>query len=274
MTREAGPTAVGGGSPGAAVRSGLAGRLTAAVGLPVLGTAGTVLAWWAAIGIFNIPDYLLPTPEQVGAAFAQQPGYLLDNAQVTLAETLAGFALAAVGGVLVGALLACSRRIELALSPTLVALNAVPKVAFAPLLVMWLGFDTSPKIVMVVLVCFFPVVLSTLAGLTATPADLAELARSLSASPWHTFVKIRFPAALPHIFVGLKTAMPLAVIGAVVGELSGASQGLGFVIGNSTTDTGLAFAAIALLALISIMLFYTLVLAERRTLPWVQETTG
>lgn len=245
-----------------------------AVGLPVLGTVGTVLVWWLAIVVFDIQDYIVPTPVAVAEAFSRQPGYLLDNAGVTLYETLIGFALTVAGGMLIGVLLASSRLVEQALYPVLVALNAVPKLAFAPLLIVWMGFGHGPKVVMVVLMCFFPVVLSTVSGLTSTPADLAELARSLSASRWQIFVKVRLKSALPQIFVGLKTAMPLAVIGALVGELFGATAGLGFVIQNAGSDTAVAFAAIALLAAMSIVLFYALVLVERLMLPWVRETTG
>jgi NitT/TauT family transport system permease protein len=248
--------------------------IAAAVGLPVLGTVGTVVLWWLVVVAFDVESYLVPPPGEVASAFTRMPGYLLDNARVTLVETVAGFALTVLGGLVLGGLLAISRLLEQALYPVLVALNAVPKLAFAPLLVVWMGFGHAPKIVMVVLMCFFPVVLATAAGLTSTPKDLVELARSLPASRRQTFVKVRLPAALPQIFVGLKTAMPLAVIGALVGELFGASEGLGFVIQNAGGDTALAFAAIALLAGMSIVLFYVLVVAERLLLPWVRETTG
>jgi NitT/TauT family transport system permease protein len=137
-----------------------------------------------------------------------------------------------------------------------------------------MGFGQGPKVVMVVLLCFFPIVLSVATGLTRTPADLAELTRALSASRWRTFIKVRMPSALPQIFVGLKVAMPLAVIGALVGELSGSTEGLGFVIQNAGADTAMAFAAIVLLALMSVVLFYALVVVERLSVPWVRETTG
>jgi NitT/TauT family transport system permease protein len=246
----------------------------AAIGLPVVGVVGTVLVWWLAVLAFNIQSYIVPTPRAVASAFARMPGYLSQNAWVTLQETLLGYALTVVAGVVIGTVLANSRLVEQALYPMLVGLNAVPKLAFAPLLVVWMGFGHGPKIVLVILMCFFPIVLATVTGLTSTPADLAELAQSLSASRWQTFVKVRLKAALPQIFIGLKTAMPLAVIGALVGELFGATAGLGFVIQNAGPDTALAFAAIALLALMSIVLFYLLVIVERLMLPWVRETTS
>jgi NitT/TauT family transport system permease protein len=258
----------------AGARGGRRTNVLAAVGLPVLGMAGTVLLWWLAIVVFGIESYIVPTPRAVASAFGRSTDYLFENALVTLQETLIGFALTAALGTLIGVALASSQLVEQALYPVLIALNAVPKLAFAPLLIVWMGFGQAPKVVMVGLMCFFPVVLATVTGLTSTPADLAELARSLSASRWQTFVKIRLKSALPQIFVGLKTAMPLAVIGAVVGELFGSSEGLGFVVVNVGPDTALAFAAIALLAVMSIVLFYGLVVVERLMLPWVRETTG
>jgi NitT/TauT family transport system permease protein len=210
----------------------------------------------------------------VVSAFNRLPGYLLENAWVTLLETLQGFGLTVLVATAIGAILASSRIVEQAMYPILVALNAVPKLAFAPLLIIWMGFGSGPKVVMVSLMCFFPIVLATATGLTSMPTELVDLARSLSASRWQTLVKVRFRAALPQIFVGIKTAMPLAVIGALVGELFGSTAGLGFVIQNAGADTAIAFAAIALLAGMSIVLFYLLVVAERLLLPWVHDTTA
>jgi NitT/TauT family transport system permease protein len=154
--------------------------------------------------------------------------------------------------------------------PVLAAVNAVPKVALAPLLLVWLGFGDSPKIVMVILVSFFPVVVSTMAGLTSAPADLRELARSLSASWWQTFVKVRLSWALPQMFVGLKVATPLAIIGAVIGEVVNPDHGLGSVIvgSGSSSDTPQAFAALVLLALMGVILFYLMAGIERLLVPW------
>jgi NitT/TauT family transport system permease protein len=243
------------------------------VGTPAAGLAGVVAVWWAAVAVFDIAPYVLPTPGQVATAAAARPGYLAANGLVTLTETLTGFALAGAGGIAVGTALAASRLVEQALTPVLVALNALPKLAFAPLLVVWLGFGTTPKVIMVVLMCFLPMVLSTVAGLTCTPADLVELARSLCATRWRTFTRIRLPAALAQIMVALKTAMPLAVVGALVGELFGAQAGLGFVIQTTGADASLAFAAAVLVAAIAIVLHYLLVAAERLLLPWLRETT-
>ncbi|WP_305790131.1 ABC transporter permease [Symbioplanes lichenis] len=238
------------------------------------GGAALILAWWLTVVALRIESYLVPAPPAVVGAFRRHPGDLLSAAGVTLWETVQGFALAAAAGILLGTALAASDWVARAMYPALVALNAVPKLAFAPLLLVWLGFGAGPKVVLAALMAFFPIVLATATGLGTTPADLVELARSLTASRLQTFWRVRGPAALPHIFVGLKTAMPLAVIGALVGELFGATAGLGFLIQNAGADTALAFAAITLLAALSIALFSLLVAIEHRLAPWVRHTTA
>ncbi|WP_319112715.1 ABC transporter permease, partial [Streptomyces europaeiscabiei] len=232
--------------------------------------------WALAVEVLDPPEIIAPSPADVLDAFLGVPGYLLGEALSTLYVIVAGFALAVAAGLLIGVAIAASRRVELMFAPLLVAFNAVPKVALAPLLVVWMGFGSQPKVVMALLVCFFPVVLSVAEGLTSTPVELAELARSLRTSRTRTFLRFRFPGALPQIFVGLKVAMPLAAVGAVIGEFSAGDEGLGFVIVQSgaNSDTALAFAAIALLSVISVALFSVLVVAERLLLPWVRETTS
>jgi NitT/TauT family transport system permease protein len=250
------------------------GRLAGPVGLPALGGLVALGGWWLATTGFGVPPVLLPPPAEVVAAFGRLPGYLAGNLWVTLLETVQGFALAVGLGLATGVVLASSRSVARAAYPALVALQAVPKLALAPLLVVALGFGTAPKVVMVVLVCLFPIVLATASGLTGTAAELVELARSLCASRWQTLVKLRLPYALPQIFVGLKTAIPLAVIGAVIGELFGATAGLGFVIRTAGSDTPLVYAALALLAALSIGLFYALAGAERLLTPWTVHIAG
>jgi NitT/TauT family transport system permease protein len=249
-------------------------RRGVAAAFPPLAGAGAVAAgWWAATTLLGVPAYLLPTPARVAAAYAHQPGYLARNTWTTLAETVQGFTLAAVCGLALGILLASSRALAQAFYPTLIALHAIPKLALAPLLVVWLGFGTTPKVVMVVLVCAFPILLATTTGLTRTPVELVEYTRSLCASWWQTMLKLRLPAALPQIFTGLKTAMPLAVIGAVIGELFGATAGLGYTIQTAGSDTAVVYAALLLLAALSITLFYLLAAAERLLAPWTRHTT-
>jgi len=249
---------------------------TAAIGLPVLSLLVVIALWWAATIVFGIRTFFLPAPPDIVKSFLTLPNYLMEQAWVTLAETLMGFGLATVGGMLVAVLLSASTVVQRATMPLLVAVNSIPKLALAPLLLLWLGFGQFPRVVMVVLISFFPIVVAGMAGLTSTPAEFNELARSLSASKWQHFVKFRFPWAIPQIFVGLKVAVSLALVGAVVAEFQGTGQGLGYVIVASGTsaDTPLAFAAISLLGAVSIALFYLVVAVERRLLPWAKETTG
>lgn len=251
--------------------------LTAASGvaLPLLGLALVLGAWFAATTFLDIRSVVLPKPTAVWGELVDRPEYLAEHSWVTLKQTLTGFGLTVALGTLIGTVVAASRLVNKMFSPWLVALNAVPKVALAPLLVVWLGFGMESRVAMVTLMCFFPIVLATTTGLTSTPSELSELARSLDAPTWRTFIRVRFPHALPQIFVGLKVAMPLAVVGSVIGEFRG-NDGLGQVItvAGGAGNTKLAFAAIAILCVMSVLLYYALVAVERLALPWVRDTTS
>jgi NitT/TauT family transport system permease protein len=244
----------------------------ARVGWAALGTVLVGLLWWLVTVIFRIDRFLLPSPVDVARVFAEQPGYLLQQTWVTLVETLQGFVAAILVGVPIAVLIVRSEVLERMTYPLLLALNAIPKIAIAPLLVVWLGFGQAPKVVLVFLVCFFPVVISTAEGMKSTPSDLVELMRSLNASRAQEYFKLRLHHALPQIFTGLKVAISLAVIGSVIAEFVGATAGLGYVIVQSgaSANTSLAFAAMAMLGLVSIVLFYTLVALERRLVPWAE----
>jgi NitT/TauT family transport system permease protein len=244
-------------------------------GIPVLVASAVIGLWWLGVRALDIQAFLLPAPPDIVEAFCSEPAYLLRQTGVTLGETVAGFVIAALAAIAIASALAASRAVERAVLPLLVGVHSIPKVSLAPLLVVWLGFGAKPKIAMVVLICFFPIMLAAAAGLTATPAELGELAAALAATRWQTFFKIRFPWAVPQIFVGLKTGVTLAVIGAVVAEISSPNSGLGAVIvtAGASSDTPRAFAAIGLLALMSMGLFFSLVVLERRLLRWAPEKT-
>lgn len=231
-----------------------------------------VALWDAATRVFGWEPWLVPPPRDVAEALWDYRGLLPEHTWVTLWESLAGFGLAIVVGIPLGGLIAYSRLMELTVYPLLLGLNAVPKIAIAPILILWMGFGPGPKILVSFLLCVFPIVIATATGLKQTPAELVELARSLCASEWQTFRRFRFPSALPEIFIGLKVAISLAVIGAVIGEFVGASEGLGWVIVNSgaNVNTSLAFAAMVILALVSVVLFYAIALVERFVVPWAR----
>ncbi|GAB2924376.1 ABC transporter permease [Micromonospora polyrhachis] len=243
---------------------------------PLLGLVVTIAVWWLVTEVELVHPMALPPPQDVLSAFTASSDRLIEQTTLTATETLIGFGLSTVAGVLIGLLLAGSRFAARMFSPLLVAVNSVPKIALAPLLVVTLGWGQPPILTMVFLLCFFPIVLATATGLTTTPAELAELARSLDASWWQAFRKVRLPAALPQIFVGLKVAMPLAAIGAVMGEFQAGEGGLGYEIVQSLGigDSPTAWAAILLIALFSILLYAVLTLLERLALPWVRATTS
>ncbi|MGN9810877.1 ABC transporter permease [Micromonospora sp. BQ11] len=270
------PSAPQAGSSAGRARARRWGGGAAAVLLPVAGLLVALGTWWVVAHLELVHPAALPPPGDVVTAFADQPARMLEHTWMTTREIMVGFALSAVAGVLLGLALAASRTVERMFTPLLVAVNAVPKITLGPLLVVALGWGQKPILTMVFLLCFFPIVLSTATGLTTTPADLAELARSLNASRWQAFRKVRFPAALPQIFVGLKVAMPLAAIGAVIGEFQAGEGGLGYVIQQyaGIGDTATAWAAIMLVALVSILLYAALLVVERRALPWQRETTS
>jgi NitT/TauT family transport system permease protein len=229
-----------------------------------------VALWELLVRAFNIPGWLLPAPSAIALALAEWRDELVRHWLVTLYETLLGFALAIAISIPLAVAVVYSPLLRNTIYPILLAFQSVPKVAIAPLLTLWIGFGLLPKVAVVFLVCFFPIVVATATGLSAVPEPLMELIRSLSASTTQTFIKIRFPAAMPHIFVGLKIAITFAVIGAVIGEFVGSEDGLGYLILVSTSQsrTPLAFAALVLLTAMSIALYYGIAFIERIAVPW------
>jgi NitT/TauT family transport system permease protein len=239
---------------------------------PLATFAGLILLWAAAVRVFDWPVWLVPSPEDVWRALVDYRSLLPRQTWVTFVESVAGFGLAVAIGVPLAVGIASWRLLERTIYPILLGLNAVPKIAIAPILILWMGFGYGPKIAVAFLLCVFPIVIATATGLQSTPAEIVELARSLCASRWQTFRRFRLPWALPQTFVGLKVAISLAVIGAVIGEFVGSSEGLGWVIVNSgsNVNTSLAFGAMALLAVMSIAMFYAIVALERLLVPWAE----
>jgi NitT/TauT family transport system permease protein len=238
--------------------------------LPVAAIVGGLLAWEAAVRVFAVPLYILPAPSRVFAYMVQRPGLLLTHTVPTAIEIAAGFALGALVGVVFAVLIAQSAVLREILYPPLVASQVVPKVAIAPLILLWTGYGLAPKIVLAAMISFFPVVIDVTHGLWAVEPEVISLARSLSATRWQILSRIRLYSALPYFFSSLKVAATLAVIGAIVGEFVGASQGLGFLItvANSQMDTPLSFASLFILIVLGIVLFEAVVVVERWAIPW------
>ncbi len=237
---------------------------------PALFLLGVVAVWWLVTAMGWIKPYLVPSPGAVINEFHTDAGVLLKHTAITLYETVIGFVLAVAVGLSFAIAIVYSRSIERTLYPLLLAAQVVPKIAIAPLFVVWLGFGPAPKILVAVLIAFFPVVISGVAGLRDVDPELLDLTATMGASPWDSFRKIRFPSAMPHIFAGLKVAVTLAVVGAVVGEFVGANSGLGYIVmsANGNLNTPQLFAALILMSLIGIVLFAALELLERVAVPW------
>jgi NitT/TauT family transport system permease protein len=239
-------------------------------GAPLVTLSLAVVAWQAFVMGLQIPEYLLPAPSHIAAAMVAEWRYLLVHTLVTLYEILLGFALAVAVGVPLAMLIVYSPLIERSLYPLLVASQAVPKIAVAPLLIFWAGLGLFPKVLVAFAISFFPIVIDTVVGLRTVEPEMLHLARSMGAGERKIFVKIRFPSALPNVFAGLKVAVTLAVVGAIVGEFIQADRGLGYALQQATSvlNTRLAFAAIFILAVLGIVLFALVEGVERRLTPW------
>jgi NitT/TauT family transport system permease protein len=229
-----------------------------------------VALWWLVTAMGWVKPYLIPSPGSVVAEFQKDAGLLARHSGITLLETVIGFVVASVVGLVFAVAIVYSRGVERTLYPLLLAAQVVPKIAIAPLFVVWLGFGIAPKILVAVLIALFPVVISGVAGLRSVDPELLDLAATMGAKPWDSFAKIRFPGAMPHIFAGLKVAVTLAVVGAVVGEFVGANSGLGYIVmsSNGNLNTPQLFAALISMSLIGIVLFAALEVAERFAVPW------
>lgn len=238
--------------------------------LPILGITGLLLTWQSLVVIFEIPKWLVPSPLDVLAAFWDWKILLIPHILVTLYETLVGFGVAVVIGVPLAVVMMYSKVLQSILYPILAAVQSVPRTAIAPLLIVWFGAGEFPKIVIVFLISFFPIIINTLTGMRQVEPDLLDLTASLCATKGQTIWQVRFPNALPYAFSAFKVSITLSVIGAVIGEFVGADRGLGYMIliAASQLKTDLAFVCIGLLALMGMSLFGSVELIERLLLPW------
>ncbi len=232
-----------------------------------------VLIWQLYVDLGGIEPYILPSPTEIADAAVTDRSLLLDELLVTVAEVLAGIALAIPFATILAISLHLSRNVRTAFYPLLIASQAVPIVILAPLLVTWLGFGFVTKAVIVALVAFFPVAIATADGLTRSDADHTKLMRTLKASRWQQLRLLELPAALPSALSGVKIAVSIAVIGAVFAEQSGSSSGLGHLISQAIPqlETARAYAAVVLLAVFAVALFLVVGVVERRAVPWSLE---
>jgi NitT/TauT family transport system permease protein len=238
--------------------------------VPAATLGGLLLLWELAVRVLHVPEFLLPPPSAVAQGLTAAPLQFLYHGWITTYETVLGFAAAIVIGVPIAALIVLSPTLYHALAPVLVMIQAIPKVAVAPIILVWLGAGLDSKIAMAVLIAFFPIIVDTATGLTSANPDLILMARSLRASRWQTLMEIQFPTALPMTFSGLKVAVTLALVGAVIGEFVGAEEGLGYLIlfYSARQETAEMLACIILLGIIGIVLFSIVAALERLCVWW------
>lgn len=234
-----------------------------------IGAAGL---WELMVRWFQVPQWILPSPHAILAEMYVSAGYLWQHSLVTFREILVGFGLALLLGILLGIAIAFFPLLERTLYKLLVATQSVPKVAVAPILVIWLGLGDMSKIAMAFLLCFFPIVVGTVSGLQSTNRELLDLAEVLGASWLQAFLKIRFPAALPYLFSGLRVSIGVAATGAVIGEFVNADRGLGYslLMASSQLKGPLTFSVVIILAGVGIALFSLVAWLERVACPWAR----
>lgn len=224
---------------------------------PTMALLALLLLWQLATVVFSIPLFILPSPLQVAREIIDKAALLKEHTLVTLFEIVIGFGVSVAVGVPLAVAMTYSRTLERVLYPLLVGSQTIPKVALAPLFIVWLGFGLAPKILMTFMISFFPIVIGAAIGLATIELELVYVARSMGASSWQLFWKVRLPNALPSLFGGLKVGITLAVVGAVVGEFVGADKGLGYLIqlANGRVDTPLLLAAVVIMSATGIVLY-------------------
>lgn len=237
---------------------------------PLSAVAVLIAIWHLAVSYLGVPAYLLPPPASVATRLWQDFAFLLGHSGATLVATVGGFLLSVVVGIPLGMILVASRVLDRAIMPLLVISQSFPKVAIAPLIVIWFGLGFLPKILIAFSVAFFPVVVGTIAGMKSLDPDMYDLARTMQATKASIFLRIRLPFAMPQILSGVKVAVAFATVGAVVAEWVGADRGLGYLLlwSNANMDTSLLFSVLVCLMIIGVILYYIVEFLERRLMPW------
>lgn len=240
-------------------------RLTPFVGIFVF-----LAVWELGVAIFKPPPYLLPGPIEIARTFVDEFDKLLFHGWVTTYEMLVGYALAVVIALPLAVAITSSPRFDRFVMPTLLFFQVIPKIAIAPLFLVWFGVGVLPKVLVAFLISFFPIVIDAAVGLRSMSAEMNDLARSMGATRLQVFLRFRLPTSLPYLFSGLKVAATLAIAGAVVGEFVGADKGLGYLllVTNSNLQTALMFATLVALTIIGLVFFYAVEFLEKLLIPW------
>jgi len=245
-------------------------RVLVNVSIPAVAFIIVFGLWQFAIRFFEVKIYLAPAPSDIWPEIVERREALVEGALITLREVIAGFMVAVVLAIPSALLLTTFRVIERAVYPIIVFFQLIPKIAVAPLLLLWFGFGMSSKIVLVIVVCFFPLLVDSMTGFKSLNPRLLYLTKSMGASALQTLWHVRLPAAMPFIFSGLKISAVFATTAAIVGEMIGANSGLGYILlrGSGNLDTPLVFAALAAMSVIGIIFSYAVAALEWVVMPW------
>ena len=237
---------------------------------PLIVFALLFLLWESAVHLTGIKEYLLPPPSKVWTELMKRYPTVMDGAFVTTQEIIAGYLLAVVVSIPLALAVAYSRFVENAIYPVVVFLQIIPKIAVAPLFIIWFGFGFTPKLLLVFLLSFFPIVVASIAGFKSVDPEIMDFARTTGAGAVKMFFKIRLPQALPGIFTGLKVGAALSATAAIVAEFVASDRGLGYLLlqYNGNLETPMVFAIVVLLSLIGLAVYYVVEIIERITIPW------
>lgn len=242
----------------------------ASIGWPLMSFVLLIVAWEILIDVLKVPEFLVPPPSKFFARLFQSRDLFWAQTLVTGYEVLLGFVASAILSIPLALLIVSVPLVERAVYPIIVFFQLIPKIAIAPLFIVWFGFEIFPKVLLTFLLCFFPVLVDSMTGFKSIDPRLYYITRSMGANAWQTFRHIRLPAAMPFIFSGLKVSIVLAATGAIVGEFVGANQGLGYLLmrGTSYMDTPLIFAALVALSIMGLFFSYAVEASERLIMPW------
>ena len=245
-------------------------RILRHYGPPVGAILAVIFAWHAIMAWFGVPGWLLPSPQAVIASAWEHRDLLPKHTSVTVIEILLGLAVSLLVGVPLAIIVVWSPFLRRTVYPLILGVQSVPKVALAPLFLIWVGYGMTSKVLIVASIAFFPIMVDTVTGLAIVERDLLDMVKVLRASTLQTFLKIRIPSAMPYFFSGTKVAVTLAVIGAVVGEFVGSDVGLGYLIlvSSSQLNTAMVFACLVILSLMGAILFEIVEALQRITCPW------
>ncbi|MDA1258522.1 MAG: ABC transporter permease [Chloroflexi bacterium] len=246
------------------------------IAVPLFAAALLLGVWEVWVRLADVKEYLVPAPSAVFVALSDEPGRYANAARLSLTAALGGLAAASLFAFILAVAMAHSRMLERALYPPALALKVTPIVAVAPLFTIWFGFGLAPKVLIAAMITFFPMLVNTVVGLRSVDPSAHDFLRSLDASRWQVFWRLRVPSSLPYVFAGLRIAVPLSLIGAVVAEFLSGSAGMGqlILVSNGDFDTPALFGAVFVLAALGILLTVSVALVERKVLFWHDSSAG